>query len=359
MSYNVLNLFDAEKDQFSDDWQWLPRNYPNKQKYCSQLRDQREQKTCSQFDWTNEKVELKLNQLKKVVDFQGSLPDMLAVMEVENDLVLQRLAAKLGYQNYLITNSADKRGIDVGLMFNPTPQLTYVGSAFIPVKFASNRPGRDILRVDFNWNSRPLSVYVNHWPSQRNPTNERISSAQALAQNVDLMIQSVGPQWSAVAVGDFNTIDKDQPNPFNDVIHNPAWPNHMWDAEAYARQSTLNPSLPYTPPGSYYYVKDDSWNHLDRIIVTQNLIDGKDIEFAQESLRIPFPAFMSYVLRRTPNFNNEDYFFQSPFDFSNTWNPPQGDYRMIRVPYRYNFEAIDETKRGFSDHLPVIFKLRY
>lgn len=345
MSYNLLNLFDAEKDMFSDDWEWLPKNYPGKQRYCSGLPSPKDQEHCQNFDWTDEKVDLKLNQIKKVVNFQGSLPDMMAVVEIENENVMRRLAAKLGYQNFLITNSADRRGIDVGLMFNLRGDLTYIGWQSLYVKFASNRPGRDIMRVDFQWRGKPLSIYVNHWPSQRNPTDERVACAQILSQNVEEMIRTKGPQWSAVAVGDFNTIDADQPNPFDDVVHSRAWQNHLYDAEVYARQSTMNPSLPYTPPGSYYYVKEDVWNRLDRVVVTQNLIDQKDIEFAQESFRIPFPAFMSFMLRRYNNFNTRA-------------DNSAGNYRMVRVPNKYNFETLEEEKRGFSDHLPVVFKLR-
>ena len=140
MSYNLLNLFDAEKDEFSDDWQWLPINYPGKQRYCSKIQNPKMAKECAQFDWTYEKVDWKLNQIKKVVDFQGSKPDMLAVMEIENENVMRMLATKLGYQHYLITTSADKRGIDVGLLFNPRADLQYVGWEPLYVKFASNRP---------------------------------------------------------------------------------------------------------------------------------------------------------------------------------------------------------------------------
>ncbi len=357
MSYNLLNLFDADKDMFSDDWLWLPKNSTGKQHYCSQLPSVREQNYCSQFDWTYEKVDWKLNQIKKVVDFQGSLPDVMAVVEVENDNAIRLLAAKLGYQYYLITNSADKRGIDVGLMFNPRVDFTYVGWEAVYVRFDSNRPGRDILRVDFNWRGSPLSIYVNHWPSQRNPIDERISAAQSLAQNIDKMVRNLGPQWMAVAVGDFNTLEEETPNAFNDVLHNPSWVNHLYDAEAYARQSKINPSLPYTPPGSYYYIKDNTWNRLDRIVVTQNLIDQNDIEFAQESLRIPFPEFMSFNRRRYNSAVNEDNTPSSPMGLGPAF-APSSDYRIIRVPNKYNFDTLDESKRGFSDHLPVIFKLR-
>lgn len=364
MSYNVLNLFDAEKDPNKDDWQWLPKNAPGKQKHCQSLQNQKDQQYCSQFDWNYEKVDLKLNQIKKVVDFQGSLPDMMAVVEVENEKVLGLLAAKLGYQHYIITNGPDQRGIDVGLMFNTKPGLVYQTWQAIPVHFNTKHLGRDLLRVDFVWNGKPLSVYVNHWPSQRNPTEERMACAHFLAQDIETMTRVNGSEWSAIAVGDFNTLEKEEPNAFRDVIHNKRWNNSLYDAELYARQSPANPSLPYIPPGTFYYVKDDIWNRLDRVIVTKNLIDQKNIDFAQESYRILFPMFMSFNFKR---FNNPPFpqdSFMAPtkgMDLGEeVMNLSQsGNFRYVRIPFRYNFDTNEESKRGYSDHLPVVFKLRY
>lgn len=378
MSYNVLNLFDADKDADKNDWEWLPKNTPGKQKFCQSLQNYKDQERCRQFDWNYEKVDLKLNQIKKVVDFQGTRPDMMAVVEVENENVLRLLAAKLGYQHYIITNGPDQRGIDVGLMFNTKPGLTYQNWAAIPVSFNTKHRGRDLLRVDFIWNKKPLSIYVNHWPSQFNPTEERVACAQFLAQDIEAMTQANGAEWSALAVGDFNTLDTEQPNAFRDVIHNERWSNYLYDAEIYARQSPNNPSLPYVPPGTYYFMKDDVWNRLDRIIVTKNLIDQKNMEFAQESYRILFPQFMGFNFKR---FNNpQQHGFQSPLEgvdlgadvmtlgnksgdrppLSPSQPPPSSeDFRYVRIPNRYNFDTNDESKRGYSDHLPVVFKLRY
>ncbi len=355
MSYNVLNLFDADKDSAKDDWLWLPINAPGKQNYCQNISSSKDRQYCSQFDWTYEKVNWKLQQIKKVVDFQGSKPDMIAVVEVENENVLSLLAATLGYQHYIITNSPDLRGIDVGLMFNTKPGLSYSNWEAIRVPFKSGRPGRDLLRVDFVWNGKPLSVYVNHWPSQRNPIDERISCAEYLAHNIDVMSQANGPTWSAIAVGDFNTLDSEQPNAFYDIMHNSHWSNSLYDAELYARESRQNPALPYTPPGTYYYIKDDAWNRLDRVIVTKNLIDQKDMEFAQESFRILFPQFMSFNFKRYENGPPQNKGKNIKDSASNGSN----GFRYVRIPNRYNFDTIDESRRGFSDHLPIVFKLRF
>jgi hypothetical protein len=340
MSWNVLNLFDAEKDLFSDDWLWLPKDYPGKQKYCSQIQDKKERDYCSSFDWTQEKVDLKLEQIRKVVSYQGSLPDMMAVEEIENENVVKMLAKKLGFQNEIVTASADKRGIDVGLMFNTNANFKLLGSKFIYVALPTGRPGRDILRVDFSWFDKPISIYINHWPSQFNPTEERTAFANVLKRDIDLM-QTQNPVWSAFAVGDFNTTDKDIPNPFDSVLYDKSWKNVLVNGALLGRSSSTNPSISFSPPGSYFYAKEDSWSDFDRLLLTKNLVDGNSIEFNPDSLRLPFPMFMSKWIKL---FN--------PLENGSSAN------RKVRVPFRYNFDTNDEAQRGFSDHVPMIFKLK-
>jgi hypothetical protein len=338
MAWNIENLFDAEKDLFSDDWQWLPKDYPGKQKYCSNLSEARDRKTCSEFDWTAEKIDLKLNQIKKVVEYQGSFPDMMTLEEVENENVVKMLANKLGYKNQIVTESADKRGIDVALMFNTSSQLKFLGHKSIYVALPSNRPGRDILRVDFLWNEKPISVYVNHWPAQRNPNEERIACAKIIRRDIDEMIAK-DSSWSGFAVGDFNTTTLESPNPFDSILYDKSWKNALVDGEKLGRNSEMNSSMSFTPPGSLYYPKDDTWQDFDRLAMTQNLIDGKAIDFVPESLRYPFPMFMSKWMNWRSNDNN-----------------PSAT-RKVRVPLRYNFETKDANQRGYADHLPLIFKL--
>ena len=173
------------------------------------------------------------------------------------------------------------------------------------------------------------------------------------------MAKTVGPTWSGVAVGDFNTLDNEQPNTFRDVLLNQKWSNFLYDAELYSRQSVNNPSLPYIPPGTFYYVKDDSWSHFERIVVTKNLIDQKEMEFAQESFRIIFPQFMSFNFKRYNNGPSQGDNFLSPMGNNGQPSPdPSGGFRYVRIPNRYNFDTPDESRRGYSDHLPIVFKLR-
>lgn len=350
MSYNVLNLFDTEKDMFSDDWVWLPKNYPGKQKYCKTIRDPREQDFCYKLDWTPANLQKKLEQITKVVKFQGSLPDMLAVVEIENENVIKQLAKTIGYTNWKVTDSGTRRGVDVALLFNLKPGLTFVGAEAINTTTDSRHVGRDILRVDFNWNGKPFSIYVNHWVSQGGPVEARIANANSLRGDIEKQIQLAGSAgFSYLSVGDYNTTEEESPNAFDDVMHDQTWAQHSIDLEKIARKDLSNESLKYSPPGTYYYSGTDKWQKFDRIIGSADLIDGQGIELVTNSYRILFPKFMSYSRgANSVEDNIPDGFI--PFDY-------QAE-KENRVPLRYDFFTNDDSRRGFSDHLPVLFKIK-
>ena len=176
LSYNLYNLFDAEHDQGKSDWTWLPLNYPSKYIKCQELSNEYYRKECQTTNWTQEKLEIKVRQLARVVRLQGSLPDLLAVQEIENENALGLLQDELGYKRLLITNSPDRRGIDVGLLFNED-KLEYVEhediniSDILESEYGLNVKTRNILRVHFRPKQgnreKVIGVYVNHWPSQR------------------------------------------------------------------------------------------------------------------------------------------------------------------------------------------------
>ena len=79
------------------------------------------------------------------------VPDLIALVEVENDSVVHDLTHRsllrnAGYE-YFITNSPDQRGIDVALLYHPfsfQPDTAYSIRITPP---EGNRPTRDILYV--------------------------------------------------------------------------------------------------------------------------------------------------------------------------------------------------------------------
>lgn len=325
MAYNVLNLFDAEKDPIAWDWTYLPKNYPAKKEHCEE--EHLGVDFCVNLDWTDRKVTQKIEQLYKVVSFQGSLPDIMGLVEVENENVVGKLAKRLGYKGYVVTNTKTRRGIDLGLMYNESDKLKFVSSSFLDTESVSAVRTRDILKVEFLFNGEPLTVYVNHWMSQQGPSEGRINTARILRDDIDKQMAVKGRNFHAVAVGDFNVIENEQPHAIDDVLYDGVWTHKMLDGQAMAKKSA-NPALKYMPSGTFYFRKDNVWNRFDRVIMTKSLNDSAAIEFVPESFRILFPEFMSFRSAKG------------------------------RIPNKYNPFTEVEEQMGFSDHLPVVFKLK-
>lgn len=106
MSYNVENLFDADHDTGKDDWTFLPMNTPGKFEECEKVREDYYKKTCHETDGTAEKLQIKLGHIDQVVKSSGkALPDILALVEVENAHVVEMLRQKTGHQRSLITKA--------------------------------------------------------------------------------------------------------------------------------------------------------------------------------------------------------------------------------------------------------------
>ena len=124
MTYNVENLFDTSHDEGKNDWEYLPLAHPGKAEGCQQLSNSYYREKCFSSDWTESKLKLKLNALKNVIlREQGKLPDILALVEIENKNVAKKLADTLGYKDYFVTNGPDKRGIDLGIFYNSGDNL--------------------------------------------------------------------------------------------------------------------------------------------------------------------------------------------------------------------------------------------
>ncbi|MDO9181524.1 MAG: hypothetical protein Q7U04_03905, partial [Bacteriovorax sp.] len=151
MSYNVENLFDTKHDVINHmdklDWTFLPKGSPGKKEACLGEKNKHHQKECLATDWTEEKLQLKLSQIKEVVTSERSLPDFLGLVEVENEKVVGQLAKKLGYENFEITQSPDKRGIDVALLYRKSKDIKKIAKIEhdVPVDY----PTRNILEVQF------------------------------------------------------------------------------------------------------------------------------------------------------------------------------------------------------------------
>jgi predicted extracellular nuclease len=330
MSYNVENMFDASHDAGKKDYEFLPLSSPEKNK-CEKSGPFA--KDCRTLDWTDAKVEMKIQQIKESVSTQGVLPDVLTLVEVENENVVSQIADALGFDGYYMTDSPDARGIDCAVLYR-TDKLT-------PVKFVEQEvadavsPTRNLSAAVFKLNSSlgggVLAVLPNHWPSQGNVTKARTIVAQALRALVDDLRKTYAKEsdFNFVISGDFNTISSDVPNPIDTILLDSSWSAHLSNVRDYAIKMN-NPMIDKMPPGTYYYSGDSNWNELDHFFVSAGLTNNSGLEVDPMSFRINSPESLLKTLKNG-----------------------------VKVPFRYNHFANNPANLGFSDHLALVMKLVY
>jgi len=273
-AWNVENLFDTEDDPIKNDSEFLP---------------------ASKKQWTEDKLEQKLSNLVRVINFMndGCGPDILALEEVENINVVKRLLYKLPYRDYVIVyrESPDERGIDVTLIYD-RDIFKIISADTLRVNLPNGAKTRYILHVTLNHklSNTNLQIFVNHWPSrlggQVKSEPNRIAAAKVLKGKVDSLL-SINDKEQIIILGDFN----DEPD--NTSI------KEILNAKEFNCESTnIQPkeliNLAYksflSGKGTYLYGSD--WNMLDQIIISSSLFDRMNLDYICDSFEIIQPSYM-------------------------------------------------------------------
>ena len=296
---NCENLFDCKHDTLKQDDDWTPASVRH---------------------WTPPRYWHKLNGIAQVIisstvsDGDPRLPDLVALVEVENDSVLHQLTRRsllrnAGYQ-YLMTESPDVRGIDVALLYQPFTfrPLCYDMLRVIPLP--SMRPTRDILYVQGETlRGDTLHVFVVHAPSRfggERPTrpNRRLV-ADRLLHAVD-SIRGLAPDAHIVVAGDFND-DADAP------------------ALRYLEEhglSNLSRHAKGTHGAKGTYRYQGRWQSIDHVLATASLAAKADTVFVNDA----------------PFLLEEDKKY--------------GGVKPLRTYNGYRYQ------HGFSDHLPLVVRFK-
>jgi len=293
--WNVENLFDAVDDPGKNDEDFLPDG---------------------KKEWTENKIDLKLEHLAKVIAWMnsGKGPDILAVEEVEHKYLLDTLLTRyLKNHNYKIAykESPDKRGIDNGLIYN-SAIFSLIDVKSIHVELPSKYPTRDILQIHLKAvaNKEDLYCFVNHWPSRRGGEEKsrpnRIAAAQTLRTAID-SLQNLYGNAKIIILGDFN----DEPNNTSIVEFLKAVPVVCNDTLSVGTFYNLAYDIFTKGLGTYLYRGD--WNMLDQIIVSSSIINGESkFQFICNSFMLIKPQFMitqhgKYKGAATPTFGGRKY----------------------------------------------------
>jgi predicted extracellular nuclease len=303
MFYNTENFFDTVDDTLTEDDYFTP---------------------AGKLHWTRKRYDAKLGNLYKVIVATGirQPPDIIGLCEVENRQVLLDIIEETPLNRYdyavLHENSADRRGIDVALLFN-TQTVRHLESKH----YSIGLPGlytRDVLYFKALLGEDTCHFLVNHWPSrsegQLESEYKRLAAATRVRQITDSLL-SCQPSASIVLMGDFNDDPTDksiaQVLGAQSVWREP-FPKELYNLTTRPARGAVRGTLKFR----------GYWNLFDQIIVSGNLvITKKGLRAAKGSYRI-FDE--PYLLMEDPEFSG---------------------YKPFRTYDGFTYLG------GFSDHLPV------
>lgn len=308
--YNCENFFDTKDDPNKKDDEYLPE---------------------AATKWDETRYNNKIQRVAQVLDSTvagPALPNLVGLVEIENNEVLQDLLSKSQFstKSYgsLATDSPDERSIDCGLLYDKSvftlvdfKELNATNSALGDYKT------RNILFATLKaTNGDVFYVFVNHWPSRREGEKEseprRIFAAQQVRDKIN-ELQKKDPKAKVIVMGDFND------HPDNNSILNTLKANDTpkEKGDLYNAFYTLDKEK----QGTHFYNKE--WRVLDQIIVSQGLWNAKK--------GYSFNPKNAHILRK---------------DFVLFKNAKTGEEKPNRT-----FGAESKYFNGYSDHLAIYIEL--
>jgi endonuclease/exonuclease/phosphatase family metal-dependent hydrolase len=266
MTFNVENLFDTRDDPGKDDRTYLPLEAKQTTEHktaCAQVEVAAWRDQCLEWDWNEEILDRKMSvvaaAILQVNDGRG--PDILALQEVENLGVLERLRtqylAGAGYRPAILVEGDDNRGIDVAFLtrleISGKPKLHRIPfDGAEPERVADTR---GILEATFVLpDGTLLAGYAVHFPAPFHPTPMRVAAYDFLAR----LRASLPADRPAFAAGDFNTTsEEDRKQALLDRLARPHW-TIVHEKNCRDRDGSCR--------GTSYYARDNTWSFLDMIL---------------------------------------------------------------------------------------------
>ncbi|NQV28522.1 MAG: hypothetical protein HQ518_29570 [Rhodopirellula sp.] len=274
--------------------------------------------------WTETRLELKLTNLARVIGDMnsGRGPDVLGLCEIENRTVLGMLVKHLKKtgRDYRIVHedSPSYRGIDCALLYDSKTVKLDRSRIHRVEKFAT----RDILEAEFTVDSKPFFVFVNHWPSRRNPDANRIEVASVLRRRIDQLLKS-DPAVDVAILGDLNDTPSD--------------PSVSKALRTWGNPDELRPGVLFNSMWKFHqekdagtYVYQNKWDVLDHIILSPGMLDDQGVNWVRDSTQRVKADYQMFVSKTPGSIPRPSRSYLGPRFFGN----------------------------GYSDHLPVECRLR-
>lgn len=260
--------------------------------------------------WTAARYWRKLNFIgQELLSCSESLPDLVALVEVENDSVLRDLTRRsllrgAGY-DFLMTSSPDVRGLDVALLYHPARFRPLCYDCLRVPPLPAMRPTRDILYVQGETvGGDTLHLFIVHAPSRYGGEQlTRPHRRQAMNTLVDAL-RGLADK-AVIVAGDFNDYaDSPSLQQLNSTgLHNVS-------ARAKGRYGHAKATYRYR----------GEWKSIDHILLSSSLQEQVD---------------SIYI--------NDAPFLLEADDVYGGWKP-----RRTFHGFRY--------QQGYSDHLPLVLR---
>ncbi len=202
-------------------------------------------------------------------------PAIIGVSEIENRSVLADLVAdpQIAKWNLQICHhdSPDRRGVDVGLLYNPRYfKVENVTNHTLDIGY----PTRDQMCVVGRLVGQRIAVVVNHWPSRlggQEKSSPNREAAAALCKLITDSLWNVDPNIGVIIMGDLN--DDPMDKSCAKVL------GAKKDAKGLADHDFYNPWWKKLDNGIGTLAYKSSWNLFDQIIMSGNIANGSEYDW--------------------------------------------------------------------------------
>lgn len=255
--YNLENLFDTINNNGKYDLEFSPKGARqwNAEKYWSKINN----------------LAYCISQMTTKTTPMG--PAILGVSEIENKSVLDDLVKADPIKKWMLQvvhhDSPDRRGVDVGLLYNPRFfKVLNVTNHTLTIEGNPTFRTRDQMCVTGILGGDTISVIVNHWPSRlggQEQSSYLREAAGALSKHIADSLWAIRPNQGVIVMGDLN----DDPQDKSCAVSLGA----VRDADKAQLHGFYNPWWKMLDKGIGTLAYKGQWNLFDQIIVSGTLLE--------------------------------------------------------------------------------------
>jgi len=251
LSFNCENAFDISHDVGKDDSEYVEGGKRN---------------------WSKNRFYKKLNGIAQVIAAADTIKPVgiVVLCEVENDTVLHYLLHKTPLKSmnydYVMTDSPDKRGVDVAIIYSHFVYRPVMVESVRPKHVGT--PTRDILHVaGVVPNGDTLDVYSVHLPSKlggKEGNTKSMQVTQGLKMHVDSVL-SVRQTGKVIVLGDYNAEFKSPQ--ISEVLS----AGKYWSTDVRPSSRLFDVVEEKVPKGLGSYKYKGKWSVIDHVLVSGNV----------------------------------------------------------------------------------------